>query len=135
MSNKTDLVALPTPTPEDLKRLVSYDSKLRLRALVEMAIVRRLVTDLIVAGRNLSVDSGGDEPDVEHSTLVTEIMDACFAVDEARIHTYLDGDKFTGSISLVFGNSGCDVISDYHTSLEPLLKPTEDYAEQLSEWF
>lgn len=134
MSNKTDLVALPTPTPEDLKRLESYDAKLRLRALVEMAIVRRLVTDLIVAGRNLSVDSGGDEPDVEHSTLVTEIMDACFAVDEARIHTYLDGDKYTGSISLVFGN-GWEVISDYHVRLEQLLQGALGYSEQLSEWF
>lgn len=135
MSNKTDLVALPTPTPEDLLRLGSYDSKLRLRALVEMAIVRRLVTGLIGAGRNLSVDSGGDEPDVEHSTLVTEIMAACFAVDEASIHVYLDGGKFTGSISLVFGNSGWDVISDYHVRLEPLLQGALEYSEQLSEWF
>lgn len=135
MSNKTDLLALPTPTPEDLKRLGSYDPKLRLRALVEIWVVRKLVTDLIVAGHNLSVDSGGDEPDVEHTTLVSEVMDACFAVDEARIHTYLDGDKFTGSISLVFGNGGWDVISDYHMRLDPILGPVNDYAEQFSEWF
>lgn len=134
MSNKTDLLALPTPTPEDLKRLGSYDPKLRLRALVEMGIVRRLVKDVCLAGHLISVDDGGDDLAVRLSTNVEEIIDACFAVDEATLRTYKDG-SFTGSISLVFGNGGWDVISDYHTSLSALLKPVNDYAEQFSEWF
>lgn len=128
-------ITLPTPTPMDLTLIEQCDPSVRYRRRVELALVRKLCGVIIDAGNVISVNDGGDYP-VKYSINVDEIIDACFAVDECWL-IVRDGSperNKLGSIYLVFGNDGWDAINDYHVSLEGLLKPVNDYAEQLSEW-
>lgn len=129
------ITPLPTPTDWDLKQLERYDAGVRVRALVEMAIVRKLVTDLIAAGYTVTVDDGDDEP-VKDSADVEAIMDAAFAVDECLLLVYKTASlKAFASVTLIFGNSGWDVISDHTTNLRAVMKPTDELVDAMSAWF
>lgn len=129
------LIAPPTPTEWDLQHLKACDPSVRFRRLVELAIVRKLVTDVIAAGHSITVYDGEDRP-VKRSKDVDLIMDHAFSVDECWLNIRALRDSgVLGTVLLVYGNSGWDVISDYHISLENLLKPVNEYAEQLSDWF
>lgn len=106
--------------------------KIRQRIVVERAIIRKAVTDIIAAGYALSVDYGEDDVAVSRSSDVAEIMEAIGACDEEWLHVRHTNGKLRGTIALVYGNDGWDVICDYHTSLEPLLTGANELAEQLS---
>jgi hypothetical protein len=135
MRQKEPVHPLPTPTAWDLQHLASCHGSVRLRRLVELAIVRKVATDLIAAGYLITVDDGEDEP-VQKSADVDAIMDAAFAVDEAYLYVYSPaGQAKCGFVRLIFGNTGWDVISDYGTDLEEVLKPTNDYADLMCQWF
>ncbi|CAB4158637.1 hypothetical protein UFOVP707_16 [uncultured Caudovirales phage] len=126
------LLPLPAVQAEDLPLLESCDSSVRFRRFIEILLVRKLLDVVIEAGYVVSVDDGEDVP-VRGSTDRREILDATFAVDECRLALGHEG-KPSGSIFLVFGNSGWDSISDNSLRLEELLAPVTEYAEQLSEW-
>ncbi len=129
----TNLIPLPLPTETDLVRLERYDSGVRVRALVEMAIVKRLLIDLHAAGLSISIDDGEEVrtyPEFDLDLMVDDAM----AVDECHIITERQG-KASGVVFLVFGNSGFDVVCDYSTSLNEVLQPANDYADALSAWF
>lgn len=108
----------------DLKRLESYDPSVRQRASVEMTIVRFLLSHLIANGKTLSVWDGGGRS-VKNSTDVEALMDAIFAVDESTIITP-DGSEI---VIIILGNDGWDVVADYSSSLEELMKPVNEFAE------
>ena len=128
-------IAPPTPTKQDLAHLKTCDSSVRFRRLVELAIVRKLVTDVIAAGHSITVYDGEDRP-VKRSKDVDLILEHAFSVDECWLNIRALGDSgVLGTVLLVYGNTGWDVISDYHVSLESLLKPANEYAEKLSAWF
>lgn len=131
----TPVHPLPVPTAWDLEHLASCDSSVRLRRLVELAIVRKAAADLIAAGYLITVDDGDDEP-VRKSKDIDAIMDAAFAVDEAYLYVYSgEGQAKCGFVRLIYGNTGWDVISDHSVNLEEALKPTNDFADQMCEWF
>lgn len=135
--NTTAIKSLPIPTESDLKRLERYDAAVRTRGLIEMALVRHMVTALVGAGYAITVDDGGDVGDepVKFETRVEEIVDACFGVDECRLYLYKKGHtRSVGWIFLVFGNDGWDAISDYTVNLEEVLASTNAYADELSQW-
>lgn len=126
------IIPLPAPSETDLLALERYDSGCRIRALIERAIVRHLLTEVIRFGYTVAVDDGEEIHDPDSD--VESIMDNVFAVDECRLRLWKDG-RLQGSVFLVFGNDGYDCIADYHVKFEELLKPTNDYAEALSAWF
>ncbi len=92
---------------------------------IEWQIIKRAVQDLLKAGYQVSVDDGRTEP----STDVEKIMDALFSVDEEYLIVTHPHNK-SSWIFLVHGN-GIDVISDYGTSLDAVLKGALDLAERL----
>lgn len=109
-------------------------SKATLRRMrMERAIVRRLVRHLLETGHSLSVDNGGDEYELVKSCDFAKVIDAMGECDSETllVHSRLTG-KHLGSIMLVYGNDGWDLIADYHVSLEGLLKPINDYTNRLS---
>ncbi len=134
MDKPTTLIALPVPTEQDVALIVRCDSGVRFRRLLEIALVRKVCTELIGKGYKLSVDDGEDTP-VKRSTDVEAIVDAAFAVDECRFYVHRDDAHIAmGWIFFVFGNSGWDSINDYTTNLEEALKGVNEYADALEQW-
>lgn len=129
----TTLIPLPTPNELDLKLIERCDSSVRFRRLIELALVRRLVGDLLTAGYLISVYDG-EEMQVERDSDVEAIIDAVFSVDECHLHVHDNKPKPIGWVFIVLGNSGWDSINDHTTNLEDVLKGTDEYADQLCEW-
>lgn len=60
------------------------------------------------------------------------ILREMFATDDERLLLYRKG-RAGGWVSLVYGNDGFDVISDYTTNLEGVLKPANELADRMEE--
>ncbi len=99
---------------------------------IEADIVTRVVDALLAKGFFLNVDNGGDEAELPKPVNATE-RDALLAVlmetdDEyLNVYAFHDPTKEVGWIQFVYGNDGYDVISDYTTNLEDVLRPVNDY--------
>ena len=135
-STEANLQPLPTPDAWTLKHLLRCDPGVRVRRLVEVAIVKMVVQTAIEQGKTVSVFDGEGTP-VKRSTDEEAILVAAFEVDKCNLVIHGSGPrgKAIGEMFLVFGNSGWDVISDYHTSLEPFLKQILAYSDAMREWF
>jgi len=96
---------------------------------IEQRIVGKLVTDLLDAGRELTIWNGGDEPEIKRSNIRDHIFHAMGASDRDEIVVY-DGGRRAGWVLLVWGND-CSVISNYSTILEPFLAGANALADEL----
>ncbi len=96
----------------------------------ESRIVRAIVTDAIRAGMQVSVYDGQDVT-VRLSSKVDEVMRALRTVDEEHLLMYRDGRR-VGSVFLVYGNDGYDVVNDYSLSLEPIMARANALADELA---
>jgi hypothetical protein len=103
------------------------DVQTRIR--IEKRIAKTAVKQLLSAGFTITVFDGEARP-VERSSDLKAIMDDLMSTDEDLLEVF-QGDKFIGSISLIYGNDGWDVISDYHVILEPNLTEAMALAERL----
>lgn len=128
------LTPLPTPDADDLAHLAQYDKPARVRALVEREILRRTIAALLAAGYQLRLYDGGD-----WATPITTdaglLLKESASTDEDTLVAYSDGRKRVGTVHFIYGNTGWDVIADHSVSLEEALKPVNDYAGKMSEWF
>lgn len=96
------------------------DRDVILRILIERAIIRRAVSDILADSEGYTVRVwDGEAYAIKSSRDLIEIMGAIMATDEETIiihrpHTEENRSKpvRVGSLSLVYGNSGWDVISD-----------------------
>ena len=89
-----------------------------MRRLVEKEIASALIDEALAAGYDISVFEG--EYALKHSINREEILASMFSVDDEHLVMYKDGKKI-GWVWFVYGNGGWDVISDYSTSLEPIM--------------
>lgn len=119
-----------TFTQFDIDYLSKCDKEVRYRVLLEMAVVRHMLTALIDQGFAITVDDGGDDPAIHNSTNVDDTMSEVLAVDTCVVLPYRNG-KRQGRIELVLGNDGYDVINDHSVSLEAALESTNRLAEAL----
>lgn len=103
----------------------------RLRIAVEKQIVIKTVADLLAAGYKLTVDQGDGET-TKPTTDVKVLHDALMETDEDFLHVYKDKKHF-GWVRFVYGNDGWDVISDYTTNLEAVLKGVNEFASAFDE--
>lgn len=126
---------LPQPSAADLKLIERCDPSVRVRRLLEIAMVRKTIEVLLAAGYAITVNDGDGEDVVKRSTDTEAIVDATFAVDECTfyVHDRPKGEPFAW-IFFVHGNSGWDVINDYTTNLETVLKPVDELSDELEEW-
>lgn len=97
-------------------------------SLIEKIIVGRLVDDLRAAGYKLRVYDGE-----EYATGCTRdpaiIYAAMAATDQDRLDLFKEG-KHVAWVLLIWGNDG-DIISDYSTNLEPIIKPIYGWIDTL----
>lgn len=129
--------------PDDAEALKNVqDWKIRRRILVERAIVRKAVSDLLDAGCYVTVDYGDGEYGVKKSSDLSMIMADVGACDEEWLRVWkLEGGPTRspwtklGAIFLVYGNDGWDVIADHSTGevFEALLAGANDLADKLGD--
>lgn len=85
------------------------DASVKARQDIERRVVRKLIRELKKRGFHVNQVYSGDEDEVKVST-EKEIMDEVFALDTARLYFK---EEDAGSVLLVMGNDGWDVISDW----------------------
>jgi DsbC/DsbD-like thiol-disulfide interchange protein len=101
------------------------------RITTEGKICHKVATAMLAAGFTVSVHDG-EEMVVRKSTSLDEIMQALFATDEDYMIAHdAETGKAVGKVYLVYGNDGYDVINDYSTTIENLMRPVNDYADSL----
>lgn len=117
------------------------DEKIRTRILIERAIIRRAVRDILAAHDGaycISVHDGEDWP-VKRSRDLDEIMADIGQCDEESIRIRKvdspSGSVSSGNVYFVYGNGGWDVISDYTSSLlvTELLAGANKLADELGD--
>lgn len=113
------------------------DEKIRQRILVERAIIRRAVRDILAAGFVVTVYDG-EEFALKRSSSMDQIMANIGQCDEEWIYavapTAREDGKYTriGGVLLVHGNGGWDVMADYSTGqMETLLAGANELADEL----
>ena len=111
--------------PKNLKDIT--DPGVRERVAIERRIVTALIDRALAEGYELSVDDGEEQYawTRDRDEVIADIMNT----DEDRL--YLRKDGHTAWVFLVYGNSGWDVICDYHTRLEALLEPINTLTDNL----
>lgn len=135
------------PTADDLayfERLRINDLATRTRVTVERAIVRRAAQDLLAAGFQLRVWNG-EGYECARTPDLAVVMSAIMASDqeelcvlEAPVPAHLstpgtvhDTWAYVGSVCMVYGNDGYDVISDNSASVEEYLEGATELANEL----
>lgn len=98
------------------------------RIALERRIVGLIVTDALAQGYQVEANNGGDDPII--STNAKAIMSEAMATDEASL-AFWAGDRCVGSVLLVYGNDGFDVIADRHVNseMDAICARAEAYAE------
>lgn len=127
-------------------RATWVDEAVKPLVLIERAIVRRACTYLIERGHPLRVHNGEEFLiGKAGSTDINEIMGLIMQTDEDRIYvlgrpgsddpTYnASGTKaFLGTIVLIYGNDGWDVMADCSVSLGTILEEQYDFAEAIGD--
>lgn len=116
------------------------DEAIRQRVLIERAIVRRAVRDILAAadGGYCMTITNSESVELARSRDLDKIMDNIGQCDEETIvvkHATNDGvlGGKLGSIYLVYGNDGWDVICDHTDSrvMHELLEDAKKLAEEL----
>jgi hypothetical protein len=108
--------------------LDTYPASIRRRIAMERRIVKAIIKAGTDAGYELSVNDG--EHSYPWSADPKTVYGNLFKTDEESIRFRKDG-KWVGSVLLVYGNDGYDVLRDYSTALSDLLAPVEALAEKL----
>ena len=101
------------------------------RIAIEKQIVEKIVVDALAAGFKLSVFDG-EQTAISKSTDKDKILAELFACDEEYLRFWKDGNH-VGSVYLVYGNDGWDVVCDHHLCLDDVLKGATELANQLEE--
>ena len=99
---------------------------------MEAAIVRNAVHELLDHGFTLSVDTGGEDYEIDRSVDPDAVIAELMNTDEDRLLARA-GESIKGWVHFVYGNDGHDVICDMTVSLEPYLPETNALAETYSE--
>ena len=98
------------------------------RIALERKIVGMIIADALAQGYQVEANNGGDDPIISTNaeTLLSEVM----ATDEASL-AFWAGDRCAGSVYLVYGNDGYDVIADHTDNKETraIIRRAEAYAE------
>jgi len=127
---------------------VTIDSTLapavRARRAIERRIIRQVCKSALAAGYAVSVDCG-EGLEIRRSRSLGKIMAAIMATDEDRLLFHKPTDdlaelRHDGAYQvrpfawayLVYGNDGWDVVSDYTTNIEDMMRPANELAERLS---
>ena len=106
----------------------------RIRQFIERQIIGAFLESVIGAGHDVTVYNG-EEFTLKNSTIPADIMRELMTTDQDNLFINARFDGFgglsglLGEVALIYGNSGYDVINDYHTKLEPFMTAAEALAD------
>lgn len=96
---------------------------------IEHRIVRKYIKAVLDAGYSVrAIESGGEELHPWSEKMPPN--DALFACDDLVIHCRKAEGGSISFIYFVFGNEPGEVVNDYSVSLEEVIAPINQYAEQ-----
>ena len=95
---------------------------------MENQVIQAMLAELSAAGFTFEIDNG--EEQVTGLVGVEAAFKQMKQTDEETIDVQKDGKHF-GWVSLIYGESGWDVICDYTVNLEPFLVETMKLVEKL----
>lgn len=124
----------------------AYQSRLSMRFLVRLSedamfeyhrdlekmVAARTIATLLDAGYTISVNDG-EAITVTDSTDPKAIFDAMFTTDEDYLIAQSREAGNRGWVRFIYGNAPSEVINDYTTNLEKVLKPIDALTDELSE--
>jgi hypothetical protein len=123
--------------------LADVASPVRVRQLIERAVIRRAVADILAVEAEGAPAYAVNVYDGEQTVLVVSrdldaIMGAIMSTDEDTliVRRSLHQDRastFVGTITLIYGNDGWDVISNYSLSLDEVLAAANALADALGD--
>lgn len=101
---------------------------------IEKKIVTKLIEDAIAAGYTVGVHNGYRVV-IKESTDRAAILEEMFSVDSEHLLFYNKDGKRIGSVFLVYGNDGWDVIADNsaNDATEAIIAGATSLANSLSE--
>ena len=102
------------------------------REQTERRIVRSLCTELMAQGCTVSLYYGEGDYGVERATKPEHVVKQMHACDMEWLHIYTPDSKRLGSVALVYGNDGYDVIADHSVSLYPFMPVTQALINELA---
>lgn len=106
--------------------------KIRARIALEKRIVNRLIKTFLKDGCQVTLEYD-EEYAVVKSTKFSDFRGQIMACDEEKLRVYKNG-KCIGSVFLVYGNDGYDVICDYHNSLSSYIEEVDKYIDKIMGW-
>lgn len=98
------------------------------RQKIERRVIRAFVKSALADGCEISVYDGEDFC-LKRSSSEKDIMAAIMSTDEDSFVLRKNGERI-GSVQLVYGNDGYDVIADYSVSLEYLMADANSVADK-----
>jgi len=109
------------------------DRNARIVRAIEKKIVRNLL-ETMKAEHGYWFRVYDPEPATTATQNVDDAMNAIFAVDSATVR-FTDNPEsgYRGSVLLVLGNDGWDVICDYSVRLEDEMKPINEFADNIEQ--
>ena len=118
--------------------LLVADDPIRLRIVMERAVVRAAAAQLIADGWLVRVYYGDSQHGEAGWTRdLRALMDDTGACDEEQLYAKRpkDGGWEQGCVYLVYGNDGWDVLADYTVNLGPSMQPANELSDQILEAF
>lgn len=100
------------------------------RLALDRMVVTRLVENALAQGYAVRVHDSQEE--LPRRTTVQEVLSDLYCTDEEWLRFYR-GSHLIGSVLLVHGNDGWDVIADYTTGATALVRSISDFTDQLSQ--
>lgn len=100
------------------------------RVRTEQRIATKLVGELLSHGFHLSL-LGEGEPLLKATAHGVEILKYIDACDWVTVEVWQPTGEYVGGIGLIHGESGWDLINDYHTNLEQYMTNTLAFCEAL----
>lgn len=98
------------------------------RQAIEKRIAKAVINAALAAGYTVSVCDGEDFP-IKRSANAAAILASMFSTDGDALRLRKDG-RYVGTVFLVYGNDGWDVIADHSLSLSELIDPITSKASE-----
>ena len=96
---------------------------------LENTIIRVFIREALQRGYTLTVTTYG-ENEITRSNKINKIVDALRATDYDKLRVH-DGERYIGSVLLVWGIDPWEVICDYSLSIEDMVEPAMRKADEI----
>lgn len=106
-----------------------------IRVQIERTIVCKIVDSALRGEYLVSISNGGEGMEVDKSSSLTTILDHLHICDVEHIYFHNQNGEYAGSVVMVYGNDGWDVIADCTCNIEidTILADALEFANRMEE--